>query len=241
MISDIDEFCSGFFHIDECLEWDQEAICLYENCSRKVVKGIVKVEDEEDNILFIRKYSNVFKGHTEINLHVEDIMTTDLELNKLLKETQKKLTVTLYIGYQPCHNSGGGRSMDKKHFHVKSCTNVVMSWYQTLPVDLITFNIKCLGIYRAHWTEKDKYDSPSDADIYYNRSLNARKGLKLLMSPIKINNKNYKINVSGVSWEDWQFILSLCTEEIKNCVTEEFWGFRKIYDEKINYFIKNFK
>lgn len=243
MITDIQEFCGGYFHVDECLEWKVEDTCLLEpgECTRRVVKGIVKVEDEDENILFVKKYSNEFRGHTEANLHVEDIMTTDPELNKLIKESDKFLIITLYIGYQPCHNSSGGRNMSKTHFHVKSCTNVVLNWYKSLPMNRIIFNIKCCGIYRAHWTEIDKYDSQSDAEIFYNRSLNARKGLRLLMSPFKINNFTYKLNVTGLNDEDWDFIMSLCSEEIKTKITSEDWKERKEYDVKVNNFLKNFK
>lgn len=249
LFNNLPDFCQGYFHIDDCKEWDQNEYCLQcstfktnglltnkKVCLKSTVHGLLTIYDNINNqIIFYKAYKNIFMGSTEENIHVEDLIVADKELEAYLKEN---LIVTLYISYQPCHHSGGRRNMAADHIHTKSCTELIRKWWiEKLIPKNITFNIKCLGIYRAHWTDENSFGSDFDRDVFLNRTERAREGLRLLMK----SHENKIINVDAMNPNDWKIILLFCSLPIKISIKENMWKVRYEYDDKIRDFLNSYK
>jgi hypothetical protein len=192
------------------------------------VRGVVHLTSGTSRTLFLSKYENVFRGGTEDNLHVEDLVVADRRLEEALCSPYPNKTLTIYVSYQPCHHSGGGRKL--VHVHGKSCSRLIASWWkQKLQPRNVDFRFKCCGLYRAHWEDSTLFRLKEDVDMYGARSGRAREGLQLLNSG--------GIRVEGMNDEDWKRFLSWCDPKITAQISEDHWQRRKIFDEKVREFL----
>jgi hypothetical protein len=192
---------------------------LQETCKRMTVRGIVHLYSQnmsdaiqKGKTLFLKTYENKFLGNTNANLHVEDLMRSDTELFRAIcssdSQTQQgfKRMLTLYVTYNPCNYSSGGRNQACKHS--KSCTKVLLDWNkQFLAPRDIYFRIKCANIYRAHWENKAMFASLTDAQIFEQRTDLAREGIVSLM-------QQQNIVVEAMTKTDWMFLLLQTKEDI---------------------------
>lgn len=232
LIDDKEEFCQGYFHVDKSFEWDQSEFCICRKvCMKNTVRGVVHVTDELGDTIFLRKYQNEFRGHTEENLHVEDIMIADETLSEVLEDDPRgKKIVTLYISYQPCHHSGGYVKL--KGLHKKSCTEVLMKWFSKLP-NTVKVVIKCCGIYRAHW-EDDAYYKTEYDNTLKKRTNSSREGLIELL---KFDQERFFVEAMNPrSWDDF---LQFCDPEIT--ISKQQWKIRDNFDEKVDKFLKKLR
>ena len=220
-------FCEGFFHIDECFEWQQKEICLCSNkCARMIVHGIIVMRTAGE-IVYIKNYINEFKGSSDLNIHVEDFVVSDPILQeKILFNKSPDTTLTLYITYQPCHHSAGGRKSD--HKHAKSCTNTILNWDRH-GIKLI---IKCCGLYRVHWEDNKLFEKTTDVKIFGKKISSASSGLLLLLS-------QNDVEVEAMQKEDWDLIVPMVKDNEK--ITKQQWKIRHTYDQYISDFLLKYK
>ena len=258
LITSIEEFCYGFFHMDECFEWKQNHVCLSKppnRCPRMLVCAIAHLQVRmSDGILataYVKKYTNEFRGHTEENLHVEELISQDTKLHAQIVDaharimTVEKPTVveskasssvisaiklTLYVTYQPCHHSAGGRKL--QHSHAKSCTSTILQWSRNVLQPFgVDFHFKCCELYRAHWEDSALYHLPGDASIYESRSAQARAGLQLLQS-------ESAIHIESMTVEDWALFMSWCDESVCRSITDHQWSIRYAFDKRVDEFLR---
>lgn len=225
MITTTQDLC-GLFHIDECFEWRQKPVCLCNmQCRRFEVEGIAYVTTPTGETLFVKRYRNKFHGHTELNEHVEDQVVADPALAGALKESHK---LTLYIGYQPCHHSAGGRKLPGPH--KKSCTETLIQWSNTvLKPNHVELRVRCFGLYRAHWTNTELFEEAADVSTFEPRANAARVGLTALADA--------GIDVDGMTPRDWLTILGVCDPKARRDITPELWERRFAYDRMVRAFI----
>lgn len=232
LITDIGEFCQGYFHIDECFEWDQCMYCVApQQCFRMTVRGAIILKDATGRVKYAQTYANEFRGSTEANLHVEDHVCVDDRLHDMMSSGD---VVTLYVTYQPCHHSSGGRKLGHA-YHQKSCTEKIIDWYDNVikPRGL-TLRFRCMGIYRAHWEDKDKFRLETDLDIYCPRTAVAREGIQKIVDS--------GIDMDGMDKAEWKdFLFTLCSKRLLRTITMEQWQTRFRYDEKVCSFLQKFK
>ena len=224
LIQTLSELCQGYFHIDECFEWKQEDGCLMDDkCRRMTVRGLLHWCDAEQKTLFVRKYENVFLGSTETNLHVEDLMCADVDLHQALSSMDGAGTVmTLFISYQPCHHSSGGRKMER--LHTKSCTKLLQKWFRTVILPLkIVFRVKICGLYRAHWVDATLFSRENDAVIFGNKSYQAREGIIMLK-------QEPNFILEAMNEADWRQLTQFCHPDVLEQITSEQWRKRFVYD-----------
>ena len=55
---------------------------------------------------YIARYANCFRGRSEDNVHAEEFVLQDAQLDALLR-SGRATELSLYMSYQPCHHSGG--------------------------------------------------------------------------------------------------------------------------------------
>ncbi len=86
------EFCCGFFHIDECTEVEQKAVCMFptDPCYRLVSQGVIVVQDGDGHTLFSRRYQ-----HVQVAL-LQVIRDPDLQL---LLVHSPGAQIDFYLGY----------------------------------------------------------------------------------------------------------------------------------------------
>jgi len=239
MIRTIEEFCQGYFHMDDCFEWNQPKICICRDlmqppkwCVRSVVRGVAHLLSGPKT-LYLQKYSNEFKGSSEENVHVEEFVIQDETLKKIILDDSipnKKLI--LYISYQPCHHSSGGRSSGMKK-HGKSCTNLLVKWNQDLLIKHgIDVVIKCCGLYRVHWEDENGFRNQGDVEIFKPKAGRAKEGLMFLM-------REPNIRLEAMTPEDWWMFMRYCGDTVRKCMTMEFWQKRHKYDENIRDFLQS--
>lgn len=183
-----------------------------DSCIRNSVCLLARVQSAQGDILDEVRYTNCFQGHTSINQHAEEFLITDDRLN-----LQPKAHLTLYVTYQPCHYSGGGRKM---RTHPRSCTNRLISWYETKLAPLkITLTIKPCDIYRAHWTDPALFAHPADWLTFGKRTQSALAGVQKLLSFLK-----------AMTPADWTYLLSHSTvDQIPIKAMEK----RLFFDDKV--------
>ena len=238
MIASPAQFCQGFFHIDECFEWQQPVACIHaEPCKRMEVQGLVSVTVNGD-CLFARLYQNQFRGHTEQNVHVEDQVVADRDLAAALGRPGPKV-LTLYVGYQPCHYSAGGRKLHGAH--AKSCTVLLIDWWRRDLRDRgVALHIKCLGVYRAQWEDAAHFvraDSakPGDLDTFVPRANAAREGIQRIL-------REPGVHMTGMTPADWLvFLRRHCRPEAHRAVTPAQWTARFAYDARVCEFLEKMR
>jgi hypothetical protein len=233
----VHDFCSAFFHTEKCFEWDNSPICMKrcgdkKECMRRSVVIVVRLI-KGDETYFEKKYENEFHGHTHTNIHAEAFIVKDVYLKDKMKQHPKS-TLELFTTFQPCNHSGGGRGAYKKRNrvdHNTSCVSKLVQFSEKLEKYDINMVIKCAGIYRAHWTDNDKFDSSKDVEIYGRRTAAARKGIVIL--------KNIsRIKLRGLVDDDWVYLKTLCDPEVTSAMKPHIER-RKEFDEKVDKFLIN--
>lgn len=238
--------CEGFFHVDRCYEWGQGTLCLVQpRCFRYVVRGVCSLE-LLGQPLFLRAYENVHLGSTRDNLHVEDVMTQDPELLAALELVKQQIPVTglarltLWITYQPCHHSSGGRNLQGQHD--KSCTRVLLDFVRRVLRPAGTeLRIKCFGLYRVQWEDEALFRE-GDADKFQGRLSLASQGLEqLLYCP--------GVSLSVVTDQDWAEFLALARQpELRGpdffpetSVAAACWDTRRAFEARCRDFLARFR
>ncbi len=234
MIPNLAQFCQGWFHCDEVHEWKEEEYCLCVHPhTRNIVRGLVLLENDQEQTLYAETYHNVFLGHAERNLHVEDVMVNDEKLLKALKRpTQGQKHLTLYMTYQPCHFSTGGRDVPK--VRSKSCASTLSHWVRQVITPLgIDFQIRICSLYRAHWTDPSLFSNDQDITLFEGKTAQARHGLKIIQD-------EPQINLQAMTRKDWQKLGQFCKNSFFAEISEGQWQYRYAYDQKIANFLKTF-
>jgi len=226
------QFCRAFFHIDECFEWKQRGLCLNGDgvCLRNDVQAIACI-DTRDGESFVARYGNQFRGSSETNVHAEEEMVRDARLLAALATAPvESRRLTVYLAFQPCHHSGGGRSMS--HVHTKSCASLVLDWFQKMCLPMgARLRIKCCGLYRAHWEEPALFASRSDAELFGDRTSRAQQGLLLLL-------RQPGITVEAMDREDWVRLQQLTLSASLSTISQVHWIVRYATDEHIATFLR---
>ena len=248
MAFSLEEFCQGYFHVDRCYEWQQKTLCLFKNpgsvqCSRHGVRALVHL-NAGDETLFLKQYTNISQGWTEKNIHVEEQFCSDPRLEQILdsslQATDVQVTMTVYMTYQPCHQSGGGRNLQR--LHRKSCTNVLLNFLDRVTGKQLTPNfrlrLKLFGLYRVHWENADLF-KPFDKALFGGRVNQASEGLaKLLL------HKDPKIEISMMDKESWREFLSLipgADELVQETVSVDQWALREAHEQRCQDFLDRFR
>lgn len=250
----LDWYCSSFLKIDDWYELKEETVCLCaihgrKQCLRNNIQAIVHVTETTtaattiagQKTLYLNHYSNSFRGHTESNVHAEENMIADKKLETVLLRrpvlttavttgmaNNSDLQVDLYITYQPCHHSGGGRKLHG-HLHQTSCTDRVLKWFkERLQLRGIRLTIWCPNIYRAHWVDSKLFEKAADVSIFEPRALVARQGLVKLMADIP---------VKAMTPERWQLLMSWFGPKLQASIPADFWPRRHKRDRDFQAFL----
>lgn len=182
---------------------------------------IVRAIDESGQE-YAARFNNCYRGHTETNVHAEEFAMTWLR-----KECpfERLRDITIYITLQPCHHSAGHQSMQS---HRKSCTEKLVEFMNAH--EHIRLRVKCAGIYRAHYTEPEFFDSPESSRAFADRVQQARDGILILQA-------HERITVSGFDDNDWEFIRSYVPEHCTRGLNEELWRQRFCADNRVTAFL----
>jgi hypothetical protein len=205
------QFCAAFYHVHEWnFGWGtRQHYCLDEtNCiigqritnekpsvQAKTVVAVVKFQDEKEVILYEARYKNCApqKKHAE-DFFKEDIENQNGALRKKVKANPKG-TITLYLTYQPCNKSTRTAITPEE----KTCCETLTTVRGILPPE-ITLCVKAANTRRL-----SLIPAINENDDILRQ--NAVAGIKMLMQ--------VGVNVSGMTREDWHYLLSL-TNELEN-------------------------
>jgi hypothetical protein len=213
------QFCAAFYHVHQwyhiqnqssrdhfCLD-DDNCIISEEAKKRnddyawcvqaKTVVAVVKFEGASE-ILYEARYTNCGKEKK----HAEDFFKEDIEKGELGKKVEDNTngTITLYLTLQPCNKStstGGTENTPKDKTCCETLTTIVND---ELPPG-INLCVKSANTCRLSLKQKQKQDD----EILRQ---NAVAGIKMLM-------QIERVNVSGMTPEDWRYLLCL-TNELEN-------------------------
>jgi hypothetical protein len=227
LLGDVHRFCESFFHIQECHEWGNPTCCLGQCTMPRQVTLVVRLQKDGQDV-FTARYNNCFRGSTTSNIHAEEFMLQDSELQSLIFGDQRQTKLIIYLTYQPCHHSAGSRGYFKGH--PKSCTKLMCQYFtEQLRPHGVQLEIRCTGIYRAHWEDSTLFDSMEDAQLYGGRTAAARAGIALLQAQ--------GVSMTGMQREDWDFMLSLADPDVKAALNPTRMEARHLYDMRINDFL----
>lgn len=216
LFSSVDQFCKAFFHAQRCYEFKiDDTLCLKnyninrtsmirrvdrsDYCHRRGAFIVACVSIPNKPNAFVKRYTNCYRGNTNLNLHAEDFFVSDEEVLNVL-ESGIDVKVVLYVTFQPCHKSGGDETFGKTKIHAKSCTNTLINFvtqYQNLTLEVI-----CVNIYRAQYTERKGFRSEESAELFSERVCLARQGIYLL-------SQCERVTLRAMSREDWLFMNKL--------------------------------
>jgi hypothetical protein len=163
----------------------------------KTVVAVAKFEDENEKILYEASYKNCAPQKK----HAEDFFQEDIEnrvLGEKVEENPNGGTITLYLPYQPCNKSTQtGNTVPNQ-----SCCDVLKTIVKRLRKNRRNINlcVKAANTRRLSLT-KEKGNNEK-------LRKNAVDGIKMLMQ-VK------GVNVSGMTPEDWGYLLSL-TEDFES-------------------------
>ena len=122
-------------------------------------------------------------------------------LNGFQPEDGKSRALTLYITYQPCHESAEN-SMQK------SCTETVIKLYkETLKPKGIKLIIKPTHILKAYWNINQKQRMCKKETQTAKEVQNAKRGMKKL-ADLQIA-EDEKFSVEAMTEDDWQFLADI--------------------------------
>jgi len=207
------DFCISLYRSDRCYEWDGVAatgdnnMCVCDgecrDMSKYTVVAVCKLLSCINGAeLYSARYTNCFRGSSNLNVHAEKFMVTDEKLMSALRLSPPaiKKELVLYCTFQPCHTSGGGR---KQLTHTTSCTRMLIRWSdEVLKRYNTTLTIVPTDIYRAHWVDASLFKTEEDASIYDWRTKCAREGIRLL---IECNT----ITMRSAMPDDWDWLIGL--------------------------------
>ena len=221
------QFCEAMFHCSPCYEWNMNGtICLNEpKCYRSVIYAVARLFREGKEV-YAARYKNCYRGSSAANIHAEEFMIPDLT-PRLKEMKEEEASLLLYLTLQPCHYSGGCRHVKGNG---KSCTELMIQFAREHPELDIT--IRCSNIYRAHYTEPDKFSSKEAAEQFRERVELARKGIRMLAT-------EPNIDVNGMRAEDWCYLMSKLKGD--PCITQEQWTYRLEMDKHVGQFLRAFK
>ena len=210
------QFCDAFFHAKWCYEWGlKEDLCIHPGpgfCYRTVVYIVAHLQ-EEGKPVYVARYKNCYRGHTESNLHAEEFLVADPRIQAV---TQPAL-LTLWMTYQPCHCCSGSRYVDR---HSKSCSRLLLDFVDKHPN--LRLMIRCASLYRAHYTDPRGFASTKDAQVFRQRVALAQEGINLLC-------KHPRIRMAGFRKADWDWLMTLLPNKCLNLTHVE-WEHRKQVD-----------
>jgi hypothetical protein len=187
----------NLFPVQQLAETAHKAV--YAWCVQvKTVVAVVKLEDENGIIVYEARYTNCGKEQK----HAEDFFKEDIEKGKLKNkvEANPNGTITMYLTIQPCNEStstGGRLNTPAK----KSCCETLKTIFNDIlwPKN-ITLCVKPTNTCRLSLTTEKV---PND-EILRQKAV---AGIEMLMG--------IGVNVSGMTREDWHYLLSL-TNELEN-------------------------
>jgi hypothetical protein len=220
------DLCAAFFHVERCAEARVESACLCgegsaAECARKSVACVARLAWHEPAApaakprppLYVARYTNCFRGSSASNVHAEQFVMQDADLDAALAEASARevagasLVLTLFLTYQPCHHSSGhdaraaadGRTDEQQH--ETSCTRALLAWRaRALEPRGVRLEVVVPNLYRAFWTV---FDSELERQRYAPRVAAARAGLVLLA-------RAQSTALRVVERADWAFLLALC-------------------------------
>lgn len=226
--------CGAFFHAKTCFEWGNPLICVTPRdqwpCVRFVVVAVARLQDSCGHTRRMVRYTNCWRGDSQHNLHAEDFVVRDTPYWQ--RAWQPGDTLTLYMTYQPCHYSSGGRRTSHRQ-HGKSCSVLLSQWAQsTLAPAGVTLRIRCAGIYRANWTTPALFKTPADAQVFHERVTLARDGIRLVAPYLR-----------AMTWESWRFLMSYCHPQLHpdTAVHPIVQGQRRHFDQQLDEFLLQFQ
>ena len=209
-----DQFCAAFYHVHK---WDtREHYCLEPKCiigqratnennpcvQARTVVAVVKFEDENGKIQYQARYTNCYKKSQQ--KHAEDFFKEDIEhRNGALREKVKANpngTITMYLTLQPCNESTSIEGTQNTPADKTCCETLKKIFNKILLPKKIKLCVKPTNTCRLSLAEEKDKDHDRLRE-------NAVDGIKMLM----------KIGVifSGMTKEDWHYLLSL-TNELEN-------------------------
>jgi pyrimidine deaminase RibD-like protein len=209
------QFCAAFYHVHEWgFEWGtREHYCRDEtNCiiskratsndwrvQAKTVVAVVKFQDENGVILYEARYKNCVPKKK----HAEDFFKEDIEnQNGVLAgivEANPKGTITMYLTLQPCNRSTETANTKPN----QSCCDIL----QTIVGQRLRNNGRNINLcVKAANTRRLSLIEETGNNETLRQ--NAVAGITTLMQV-------EGVNVSGMTPEDWHYLLSL-TNELQN-------------------------
>jgi hypothetical protein len=225
MLGSSEQFCSAFFHMHPLWELGlTETVCIrrdWTKCNHKNITLICRVlSNESGKTLKTVRYTNCYaRGRRPI--HAEEFMIEDKSL--LVPNS----TLILYDQLQPCHHSGGkdGEVDDR------SCTEILISWYQTILVPLnISLKIECGSIYKAMWqSDIAQFGKTGDFE-FTDKVVCAKDGIRKIFEA--------GIEMTMISEDGWQFLLSL-TKFSPKIITERMWQQKHSLHKQMGDFLRS--
>lgn len=203
-----EQFCTSFFHVFNCWEWNiPEHVCLHSDsykCRHRNITIIVRVVKDGRTVRLARYTNCTTRGRAPI--HSEEYIVED---STLLIPGSK---IIMYAQLQPCHHSAG---TDADELDQRSCTTLITQWYkevlQPLGIQLV---IKCANIYKAMWEFKEEDIAHLPLDKRCTISCGkARQGLRRLLKS--------GVVVRALNRVDLEYLQRLCSGKFD--ISEEKW------------------
>jgi hypothetical protein len=185
----------------------------------KKVVAVVKFEDENNKIQYQARYTNCYKKSEQ--KHAEDFFEQDIENGALREkvEVNPNGTIIMYFTIQPCNKSTSIEGRPNTAADKTCCKTLKNVFNDTLLPRKITLCVKATNLSRLSLIKEAK---PNDETL---REKHAVAGIEMLMG--------IGVKLSGMTQEDWHYLLSLTNELERNCEDLEVHEGRKDLDRSV--------
>ena len=204
----------NLFPVQQLAETAHKAV--YAWCVQvKTVVAVVKFEDA-NGILYEARYTNC----GEEQKHAEDFFKDDIEKGMLEEKVKAnpKGTITLYLTLQPCNMSTSIKGRTNTPKDKTCCKTLTKIFIDILLPKKITLCVKATNTCRLSLIKETDKDDETLRQ-------NAVAGIEMLMG--------IGVNVSGMTQEDWHYLLSL-TNELENRADLEVYEGRQDLDTSVH-------
>ena len=170
----VSSFCNAYLHIECTPEANLQEFCFCQikKCQRKTVTCTVRLQDEYENDVLVKYFTNMYNREKKIMIHAEEIAISDPDVLACIPKCKN---IIFYITYNPCHFSGGHNG----YCNQKSCTLSLLKFQKDFSKCHI--EIVIAYTYRAHWMTKKcncKFDVAPEK--YKPNILKSQEGIHIL-------------------------------------------------------------
>lgn len=170
----VSSFCNAYLHIECTPEANLKEFCFcpIKKCQRKTVTCTVRLQDDQENDILVKYFTNIYDREKKMMIHAEEIAMNDKDVISRVPDCKN---VIFYLTYNPCHFSGGHNGCCNQ----KSCTLSLLKFQKKL--SKCHFEIVISYTYRAHWMIQ-KCDCKFDVapEKYKPNILKSQEGIHML-------------------------------------------------------------